>query len=140
MRVLGGVLRDGSGLLGEGEVWVAAPIGRLHKRIAREGCGNAEFLLLPVHIGDRMPWWWLDKPAQPNARPEDEFGIAWLVTAGARPEGRQHAPISVIAAHSQIVQPQLGQGVAQLTQWRDAGMGAGLLTEGILGQVELPAL
>ena len=45
VRFLGGVWRDRAGLLGEGQVGIAGPIGRLHGQIAGQRRRDAEFLL-----------------------------------------------------------------------------------------------
>ena len=58
-------------------------IGRHHSRIAREGCGDPEFLLFPIDVGDAIARRRLDQPTQPHARPEDELGVARLVAPGA---------------------------------------------------------
>ena len=83
---LGGVGGDRARLLGEGQVGVARSVGRLHGRIARQGSRNAEFLLLPVHIGDGVARRRFDQPAQPDAGAKYKSSIARLIAPRARSE------------------------------------------------------
>ena len=80
---LRGIQRDGAGLLRKGEVWITGTVRIEHRRIARQGRGNAELLLGPIDIRHRIAWWWPDQSADPGARPKDKSGIARLVAAGA---------------------------------------------------------
>src|SRR5262245_41794433 len=109
MRLLGGVLRDRAGLIGESEIAIAGSVGHLHCRIAGQcGC-NSEFLLRPINVGDRVAWWWLDQSAQPNARPENVLGIARLIAPSARSKRRENRAVASVAADGEIVEAQIGQ-------------------------------
>jgi hypothetical protein len=66
VRRLTGVIRYSTGLLGEGEIAVAGLVGCLQSPVARQGSGNADLLLRPVYIGDRVACRRFDQAAQPN--------------------------------------------------------------------------
>ena len=67
VRRLGGVVRHGAGLFGKGEIAVARQVGGLQSAIAGKRGGNADLLLRPVHIGDRVSGRRFDQAAQPHA-------------------------------------------------------------------------
>ena len=75
VRRLGGVLRHGAGLLGEGEIAVARSVGRLQRLIAGQRGGNADLLLRPVDVSDRVAGRRFDQAAQPHARAKYKLSI-----------------------------------------------------------------
>jgi hypothetical protein len=54
-------------------------------RLWRQDQTHAPVSFLGVDVGDRISGRRLDQSAQPGGRPEDEFGITGLVSAGRRP-------------------------------------------------------
>ena len=106
VRFLGGVGRDGAGLLGERKIGIAGLVGRLHGAIAGQRSRDAELLLRPVDVGDAVAGRRLDQAAQPDARAENEFRVARLVAARAAPEGGQDRAVAAVAADGEIVEPQ----------------------------------
>jgi hypothetical protein len=73
MRRLGGVFWYSACLLGKRQIRITGPIGGLHGCIAGQRRRDPKLLLLPVDVRNAMAWRWLDQPAQPNARSENEF-------------------------------------------------------------------
>ena len=73
VRFLGGVGRDGAGLLGEREIGIAGPVGRLHRAIAGQRGGDSEFLLRPVDIGDAVAGGGLIRPRSQTLGPKMNF-------------------------------------------------------------------
>jgi hypothetical protein len=74
---------NSTGLLGEGQVRIAARVGSQHVGIAGQLGRDREFLLFVVNIGyghaRRRP----DQRSNPDARSENVTRAAWLIAAGA---------------------------------------------------------
>jgi hypothetical protein len=66
MTCLGRLGRGGAGLFGEFQIRVAGMVCLHHQRIARQGCGDAEFLLAPVHVSDAISGRRFDQPTKPG--------------------------------------------------------------------------
>ena len=114
MAFLGDVLRNGPGLLGEGQVGIPRTIGVHHQGVSGERRRDTELLLGPVHIGQALARIRPDQPPQPRGGPEDEPAIAGLVAAGSCPEGGQEDTVAPVGANGQFREAHLGQGRAQL--------------------------
>ena len=136
VRFLGGVRRDGAGLLCEGQIRIAGLVGRLHRVVAGQRGGDSKFLLRPIDVGDAVARRRLDQPAQPDSRAEDELRIARLIAPGARAERRQDCAIAAVLADGEIVQPHLRQRAAQLAHRRHRRIRLRHLAERVVAQVE----
>jgi hypothetical protein len=78
----------------------------------------------------------LDQSAKPDARAENEPGVARLIAAGARPERGQDGTVAAVAAHGEIGQPHLGEGAAQLPQRGDRRVRPRDFAKRIVAQIE----
>ena len=63
----------GSRLDGKGQIRIARFVGANHRGVAREVCGDAEFLLRPVDIREPQTALGTDERAQPDRRAEEKL-------------------------------------------------------------------
>ena len=128
--------RQGADLLAEGQIGIAACVGRQHRHIARQCGGDREFLHRPINIGEAVTRRRLHQAAQPDTRAEDEFRIARLVAACTRSERRQDRAVTPVSPDREIVQAQLRHRATQLAQWRDDRPRLGRLAKRVIAEVE----
>src|SRR5215831_4045243 len=140
MRLLRPFGWNGAGLLGEGEVRVAARVRLHHALVAGQLRRDGEFLLPVIDVRDRPPRPRLDQRPDPHARAEDEAGIAWLVSSGACAECGQNDAVAAVVPDLEIVEPQICEGAAELAQWRHGWVATRHLPEGVIAHVELPTI
>src|SRR5262245_54461643 len=107
------------------DVNFTALIGGDHRLITGEGGGNAQFLLLPINIGDGVSWRRFNESAQPHAWSKDKSRIARRVSSRPRAEGAQDRAITTIAPDSKIGQSHLRKSVAKFVNWCDDWMDFG---------------
>ena len=70
-------------------VRVPRGVGLQHSLVPGERGGDAELLRAPVDIGGGEAGLGPDQPPQPNARPEDEFCVAWLLRPVREPNAER---------------------------------------------------
>src|SRR5262249_1846679 len=99
VRLLRRVLWNCTGLLSEGKIWVAGPVGRHHRWVAGECPGDAELLLAPINVGDAIARRRLDQPAQPHAGAEDRLTAARLIPPSAGAKWRDQVSIPTVSTH-----------------------------------------